>query len=84
MSKPRIERRVLRVFGRMIRPANWTIFIAGILLIPLGISTLWFDLDVKIIGAILISLQGFDFLISGYGEVKDDEDLWVSKLPQQF
>lgn len=73
MTKPKIERKVLRIFGRVIRPANWTIFISGIVLIPVGIATLWFDLSLKVLGAVLISLQGVDFLISGYGEVKDDE-----------
>ena len=75
MSTPAVERKVLRIFGRVIRPANWIIFISGIVLIPLGIATVWFNLSLEAIGAILISLQGFDFLISGYGEVKASEDL---------
>ena len=77
MGKPlkKTEHQVLNIFGKVIRPANWTIFISGILLVPLGIATLWWDLGVEMIGAILISLQGFDFMVSGYGEVKDDEDL---------
>lgn len=75
MKAKKVERRVLNVFGMVIKPANWTIFISGIVLIPLGISTIWMELDVVVIGAILISLQGVDFLISGYGNVKEDEDL---------
>lgn len=71
----KLERKVLTIFGKAIRPANWTIFISGILLIPIGIATLWWDLPTTVIGAILISLQGVDFLISGYGEVKEDEDV---------
>jgi len=76
MSKAakKAERKVLRVFGRVIRPANWTIFVSGVLLIPLGMATIWWTLSLEVIGAILISLQGLDFLISGYGEVKDDEE----------
>jgi len=77
MSKPKIERKVLRVFGRVIKPANWTIFISGVVLIPLGVATIWFKLSLEVLGAILISLQGLDFLISGYGNVKEDEDLAV-------
>lgn len=75
MTKPKLERKVLRIFGRAIRPANWTIFISGVLLIPIGIATLWFNLSLEVIGAILISLQGIDFMVSGYGEVKEDEEL---------
>jgi hypothetical protein len=71
----RLEKKVLTVFGRAIRPANWTIFISGIVLIPLGIGTIWIKLPLEIIGAVLISLQGVDFLVSGYGEVKADEDV---------
>ena len=75
MSKvaKRAERKVLTIFGRVIRPANWAIFISGVVLIPLGVLTIWFKLSLEVIGAVLISLQGLDFLISGYGEVKEDE-----------
>jgi hypothetical protein len=72
---PKLEKRVLKVFGRVIRPANWTIFISGLVLIPIGVASLWWELGLEVLGAILISLQGVDFLISGYGEVKDDEDV---------
>jgi hypothetical protein len=78
----KFERKVLRIFGRVIRPANWTIFISGAVLIPVGLATLWLDLSLKILGAILISLQGVDFLISGYGNVKaDEEDLDADNVP---
>lgn len=69
----KLEKKVLRVFGKVIRPANWIIFISGFVLVIYGISTLWLDLSVEAIGAILIALQGIDFAISGYGEVKEDE-----------
>lgn len=75
MSRPKVERKVLKVFGKVIRPANWTIFISGVLLIPLGVATLWFELSLEALGAILITLQGVDFLISGYGNVVDEEDV---------
>jgi len=69
----KVEQKVIRVFGKVIKPANWTIFISGLVLIPLGVATIWFNLSLELIGAVLISLQGFDFLISGYGNVKEDE-----------
>lgn len=71
----KLEKKVLTIFGYAIRPANWTIFISGIFLIPLGISTIWLKLPLEVIGAVLISLQGVDFLVSGYGNVKQDEDI---------
>lgn len=67
------SKRVLRIFGRIIRPANWTIFISGIVLVPLGVLTIWFKLSLEVIGAVLISLQGVQLLVEGYGNVKDDE-----------
>ena len=69
----KVEQKVIRVFGKVIKPANWTIFISGLVLIPLGVATIWFNLSLELIVAVLISLQGFDFLISGYGNVKEDE-----------
>lgn len=74
MKRP-VERKVLRVFGKVIRPANWIIFISGFLLVFYGASTLWWEISPKTVGAILIALQGIDFAISGYGEIKDDEDI---------
>jgi hypothetical protein len=71
----KIERKVLKLFGLIIKPANWTIFLSGLFLIPVGVASIWWELSTPVIGGVLIALQGVDFLVSGYGEVKDDEDL---------
>lgn len=74
MTKPKIERKVLRIFGKVIRPANWFIFIAGFLLLILAPSAFWlFNLDG--LGVVILAIQGVQLMVEGYGEIKDDEGI---------
>jgi hypothetical protein len=66
--------KVLRVFGLVIRPANWFIFLAGVALM---VAT-------PVIGALtrpdfltlcILFIQGVQLLVEGYGNVKEDEDV---------
>lgn len=74
MSKPKIERKVLKIFGKVIKPANWIIFSSGIILIFVGLGLLLFSAQDKLTSVIL-TIQGVQLMVEGYGEVKDDESL---------
>jgi len=69
-----LKGKVLRVFGLIIRPANWFIFIAGLVLMVVAPCLLiWTDQDWLTVTILFI--QGVQLLVEGYGEVKDDEDV---------
>jgi hypothetical protein len=69
-----LKGKVLRVFGLIIRPANWFIFLAGIALM-LFAPYLWFFSDQDRLTIGILFIQGVQLLVEGYGEVKDDEDV---------
>jgi lysylphosphatidylglycerol synthetase-like protein (DUF2156 family) len=66
--------KVLRIFGLVIRPANWFIFLAGLALIVLA-PVLWLRTDQDWLTVLILFIQGVQLLVEGYGEVKDDEDI---------
>lgn len=66
--------RVLRIFGLVIRPANWFIFLAGIALMVLS-PILWWATDQDWLTILILFIQGVQLLVQGYGEVKDDENI---------
>lgn len=68
-----LKGKVLRVFGVVIRPANWLIFIAGIVIMILA-PYLWWRGD-GFIESLILFVTGLTLLVQGYGEVKDDEDI---------
>ena len=69
-----LKGKVLRLFGMVIRPANWFIFLAGIGLMMFAPALLiWTDQDWLTV--MILFIQGVQLLVEGYGEVKDDEDL---------
>lgn len=73
MNNP-LKGKVLRVFGLIIRPANWFIFGAGVVLMIVAPSLLiWTDQDWLTV--CILFIQGVQLLVEGYGEVKDDEDV---------
>lgn len=72
MSNP-LKGKVLRVFGLVIRPANWLIFIAGFLIMGLA-PYLWARGD-GFIESLILFVTGLTLVVQGYGEVKDDEDV---------
>lgn len=72
MSNP-LKGKVLRVFGLVIRPANWLIFIAGFLIMGLA-PYLWVRGD-GFIESLILFVTGLTLVVQGYGEVKDDEDV---------
>lgn len=74
MSKPAVERRVLRIFGRVIRPANWIIFSAGIVLMVVAPVVFWLS-DEGLLTCAILWVQGIQLSVEGYGQIKDDEDL---------
>ena len=69
-----LKGKVLRIFGLVIRPANWFIFLAGLALI-VGAPALWLWTDQDWLTVLILFIQGVQLLVEGYGEVKDDEDL---------
>lgn len=73
MKNP-LKGKVLRVFGLIIRPANWFIFVAGIVLM-IGAPLLWRFTDQDWLTVLILFIQGVQLLVEGYGEVKDDEDV---------
>ena len=73
MGNP-LKGKVLRIFGWVIRPANWFIFGAGFLL-ALGAPVLLFWHGQDPLAVFILFIQGVQLLVEGYGEVKDDEDL---------
>jgi uncharacterized protein involved in response to NO len=70
---PPLKRKVLRVFGLIIRPANWFIFIAGIALMLT--APFLSHLPTAVVGVVILFIQGVQLLVEGYGEVKDDENI---------
>ena len=73
MKNP-LKGKVLRVFGLIIRPANWFIFLAGIALMLFAPYLRFFSYQDRLTIGILF-IQGVQLLVEGYGEVKDDEDV---------
>ena len=69
-----LKGKVLRLFGLVIRPANWFIFLAGIALM-IGAPILWWTTDQDWLTILILFIQGVQLLVQGYGEVKDDEDI---------
>jgi hypothetical protein len=69
-----LKGKVLRVFGLVIKPANWFIFLAGVGLMA-GAPILWWTTDQDWLTILILFIQGVQLLVQGYGEVKDDEDL---------
>lgn len=67
-----LKGKVLRIFGMVIRPANWFIFLAGIALMIFA-PVLWFTTDQDRLTLGILFVQGVQLLVEGYGEVKDDE-----------
>ena len=68
-----LKGKVLRIFGVVIRPANWLIFIAGIIIVCLA-PWLWSQGE-GLIESLILFVTGLTLLVQGYGEVKDDEDV---------
>lgn len=73
MANP-LKGKVLHVFGMVIRPANWFIFVAGLALM-IGAPILWWAADQEWLTVLILFIQGVQLLVEGYGEVKDDEDV---------
>ena len=69
-----LKGKVLRIFGMVIRPANWFIFVAGLALLVLT-PILAFTTDQDWLTLGILFVQGVQLLVEGYGEVKDDEDI---------
>lgn len=69
-----LKGKVLRVFGLIIRPANWFIFLAGIILMILA-PVLYWTTGQDWLTILILFIQGVQLLVQGYGEVKDDEDV---------
>lgn len=69
-----LKGKVLRVFGVIIRPANWFIFLAGIILMILAPVIMW-TTGQDWLTVLILFIQGVQLLVQGYGEVKDDEDI---------
>ena len=69
-----LKGKVLRIFGLVIRPANWFIFIAGVGLIIFA-PFVWWLMDESWLATLILFIQGVQLLVEGYGEVKDDEDI---------
>jgi lysylphosphatidylglycerol synthetase-like protein (DUF2156 family) len=69
-----LKGKVLRIFGLVIRPANWFIFIAGLALMVLA-PYLWLRTEQDWLTVLILFIQGVQLLVEGYGEVKDDEDI---------
>lgn len=65
---------MLRIFGKVIRPANWIIFGAGVLLL-LTAPFIYVLLDQEALTSLILWVQGVQLMVEGYGEVKDDEDI---------
>jgi len=71
MTKPKIERKVIRAFGRMYAPINFFLLVLGLgmtlgFLITFAATSFDFQWLDKAIGGLLIA-------ITGYAEIKDDE-----------
>lgn len=69
-----LKGKVLRLFGLVIRPANWFIFLAGVALMIFA-PVLWFTSDQDPLTIGILFIQGVQLLVEGYGEVKDDEPI---------
>jgi hypothetical protein len=69
-----IEHKVLNVFGRVIRPANWIIFGSGVLL-AIAAPFIYALLDQDALTSLILWVQGVQLMVEGYGEVKGDEDV---------
>lgn len=73
----KLEDKVLFVFGRVIRPANWLIFGAGVVLMFVA-PLVFFLLDLDALGSSILFIQGVQLMVEGYGNVKQDEDVDIS------
>lgn len=73
-TKPKLERKVLLIFGRVIRPANWFIFLAGFALMAIAPVVFWLA-NLDPLGSAILFIQGVQLAVEGYGEIKDDEDI---------
>lgn len=73
-TKPKIERKVLKVFGRVIRPANWLMFLLGVFFVLMAFFQFIFR-QIAFIDFLILLATGLALAGQGYGEIKDDEDL---------
>jgi ABC-type transport system involved in cytochrome bd biosynthesis fused ATPase/permease subunit len=73
MTKPKIERKVLRIFGRVYSPANWAIFLSGFVVLLLAFAMIWVDISAKLLAILTLMILGLQLAVDGYSEVKDDE-----------
>lgn len=69
----RLKGKVLRVFGLIIRPANWFIFLAGLALMLT--APFLSNLPTAVVAVAILFIQGVQLLVEGYGNVKEDEDV---------
>lgn len=70
----KLENKVLKIFGKVIRPANWFIFLSGILLMVVA-PAVWFFLKQDTLTSGVLFIQGVQLVVEGYGEIKADEDV---------
>lgn len=68
------RRRVLNIFGRVIRPANWFIFTSGIVLMIIA-PIVFAVANLDPLGSAILFIQGVQLAVEGYGEIKEDEDV---------
>lgn len=74
MGKPKIERRVLRIFGKVIRPANWIMFLLGVVFVVIAVYQLAWG-GASLMDFLILLSTGLTLAGQGYGEVKEDEDV---------
>lgn len=60
-------------FGKIVRPANWIIFLSGIILFFVA-TYLWFFTTQDRLTVAILGIQGIQLTVEGYGEVKEDEE----------
>lgn len=69
----KLEKKVLTVFGLIIKPANWAIFISGIVLL-LAAPVVGWAYRLGFGATAILTIQGLQLMVEGYGNVKQDED----------
>lgn len=72
-TKTKVERKIIRAFGIVIRPANWTMFISGVA-IMVSAPVLGAILDWEFVEGFIVWIGGINLAVEGYGNIKDDED----------
>lgn len=65
--------KLLQGFSKVVRPANWIIFLSGIVLIFVGLYLAFFS-NQDLLTTIILTIQGVQLAVEGYGEVKEDEE----------